>query len=212
MGERALERARTRYAKTTTGQGIQGILDQVLSASPGPVPGYEEPIPITRKQQYGRVSLDEAITRELGYLQDETHKTGKEYMTLLAQGGNMLLGTWSSGKTSTKISLSKEMRRIFEDHEEGTLCLLHSHPNNSGFSGVDMAIMCQYPSIKTMGLVLQNEVRCFMAIGDGRRLETREALIGLVNFVAGLTGRSVKEMLDRLRAKYGWSGKYEGKE
>jgi hypothetical protein len=54
------------------------------------------------------LSLDEAINRELGYLQDETHKTGKEYMTLMAHGGNMLLGTWSSGKTSTKIFLSKK--------------------------------------------------------------------------------------------------------
>jgi hypothetical protein len=110
---------------------IQGILDQALSASPGPVPWYEEPIPITRKQGYGRLSLDEAIHRELGYLQGETRKTGKEYMNLMVQGGNRLLGTWSSGKTSTKISLSKEIKDMLKSKEAGTLYLLHSHPNNS---------------------------------------------------------------------------------
>ncbi|MHB9293235.1 hypothetical protein Holit_02356 [Hollandina sp. SP2] len=62
-----------------------------------------------------------------------------------------------------------------------------------------------------MGLVLWNKDRCFMAIGDGQRLETREALTGLVNFVAELGESSVKEMLERLREKYGWSGRYEGK-
>ncbi|MDR0722042.1 MAG: phage head morphogenesis protein [Treponema sp.] len=154
IGEQALEGARNRYAKTTTGQGIQGILDQALSAVPGPPSPYEVPILITRNQKYARLSLDEAIHRELGYLQDETRKTGKEYMTLMAQGGNRLLGTWSSGKTSTKIFLSEEIRYILKAQGTGTLCLLHSHPNNSGFSDADMAIMCKYPSIKMMGLVL----------------------------------------------------------
>jgi hypothetical protein len=135
-----------------------------------------------------------------------------EYMTLVAQGGNRLLGTWSSGKTSTKIFLSKEMKRILRTERKGTLYLLHSHPNDLGFSDADMAIMCRYPSIKMMGLVLPNNVRCFIAIGDGQRLETREALTGLVNFVAELAESSVKEMLDRLREKYGWSCRYEGKE
>jgi hypothetical protein len=170
------------------------------------------PIRITRKQGYGRLRLDEAIHRELGYLQDETRKTGKEYMSLMEQGGKLLLGTWSSGKNKTKIFLSKEMRRILENHGNGTLYLLHSHPNNSGFSGADMAIMCRYPSIQMMGLVLPNNARCFIAIGDGQRLETREALTGLVRFVDGLKGCSVKERLDRLREQYGWSGRYAGTE
>jgi uncharacterized protein (DUF2132 family) len=51
-----------------------------------------------------------------------------------------------------------------------------------------------------------------MAVGDGQRLETREALTGLVRFVDGLKGCSLKERLDRLREKYGWSGRYERKE
>jgi hypothetical protein len=63
-----------------------------------------------------------------------------------------------------------------------------------------------------MGLVLWNKDRCFMAVGYGQRLETREALTGLVNFVTELGEISVKEMLDRLRVKYGWRCRYEGKE
>jgi hypothetical protein len=51
-----------------------------------------------------------------------------------------------------------------------------------------------------------------MAIGEGQRLETREVFTGLVRFVDGLKGCSVKERLDRFREKYGWSGRYEGKE
>jgi hypothetical protein len=63
--------------------------------------------------------------------------------------------------------------------------------------------MCHYPSIKMMGLVLQNEARCFIAIGSGQRLETREALTGLIDFIAELKGYWVKERLDCLREKYG---------
>jgi hypothetical protein len=201
---------RNRYAKTIGEQG--GILDQALTATPGPPSSYEVPILITRKQKYGRLRLDEAIHRELGYLQDETRKTGKEYMTLLAQSGNTLLGTWSSGKTTTKIFRSKEMKRILKTQGKGTLCLLHSHPNNSGFSDADMAIMCHYPSIKTMGLVMYNKDMCFMAIGEGQRLETMEALTGLIDFVAGLKGCSIKKKLECLREEYGWSCRYEGNE
>jgi hypothetical protein len=214
--EHKLQAARNRY-ETITRQAVKPItptqLDQALSAVPGPAtPQYEAPILINRNQTYTRLSLDEAIHRELGYLQSETHKTGKEYMTLMAQGGNRLLGTWSSDKSKTKIFLSKEMKRILISQGKGTLYLLHSHPNNSGFSYADMAIMCHYPSIKTMGLVLQNKARCFMAIGDGQRLETGEALTGLIDFVAELTGISVKEGLDSLGKEYGWSCRYEGKE
>jgi hypothetical protein len=71
--------------------------------------------------------------------------------------------------------------------------------------------MCHYPSIKTMGLVLPNNARCFIAIGDGQRLETREALTGLVNFVTELAEISVKDALESLGGKYGWRCRYEGK-
>jgi hypothetical protein len=63
-----------------------------------------------------------------------------------------------------------------------------------------------------MGLILENNARCFIAIGDGQRLETGETLTGFVNFVAELAEISVKEVLESLREKYGWSGRYEGKE
>ena len=76
--EQRLKEARKRYKRTIQEQTAHGIRDQALSAAPGPPSSYEEPIPLTRKQTYGRLNLDEAIHRELGYLQDKTRKTGKE--------------------------------------------------------------------------------------------------------------------------------------
>jgi hypothetical protein len=204
MGEQVLEGARNRYAKTTTGQGIQGILDQALSATPEPVPGYEEPIPITRKQSYRRVSLDDAMNRELSYLQDETHKTGKEYMSLMVQGGTRLLGTWSSGKTSTKISLSDDIRHILRTEGKGTLYLLHSHPDNTFFSANDLAIMCCYESIAEMKVILSNRKVYALSVGEGERLKTGEELTNLFKFISGLKGLANEEKLHRIKNQYRW--------
>jgi hypothetical protein len=44
------------------------MFDQALNAIPGPSSPYEKPMLIARKQGYDRLSLDEAINRELGYL------------------------------------------------------------------------------------------------------------------------------------------------
>lgn len=185
------------------------MLDQALSAAPGPAtPQYEAPILIKRNQQYTRLSLDEAIHRELGYLQGETHKTGKEYMTLMAQGGNRLLGTWSSGKTRTKIFLSDDIRHILENHGEGTLCLLHSHPNNTIFSVGDLAIMNHYESIGNMKLVLSNGKKYSLAIEDGKRLHD-EDFAELVEFMDEINDPDKNlfnaDKLRRIKEKYNWS-------
>jgi hypothetical protein len=205
MGAQALEGARNRYAKTTTGQTIQGILDQALSAAPGPPSPYEKPILITRKQTYDRLSLDEAIHRELGYLQDETRKTGKEYMSLVVQGGNRLLGTWSSGKTSTKIFLADEIRHILRTQGRGTLYLLHSHPNNTFFSANDLAIMCCYESIAEMKVILSNGDVYVLSVGEGERLKTGEELADLFKVMDGLKGLTNEEKLHRIKKQYRWS-------
>jgi hypothetical protein len=201
--EHKLQAARNRYIK----QAAQGMLDQALSAVPGPAtPQYEVPILINRNQTYTRLSLDEAIHRELGYLQSETHKTGKEYMTLMAQGGNRLLGTWSSGKTKTKISLSEEIRHILRTQGKGTLCLLHSHPNNSGFSSADMAIMCRYESLAIMKVILLDGKVYSVAIGTGTRLklETDEEKAEFIRFIKSLNGLSERERIETIRDRYGW--------
>jgi hypothetical protein len=210
--EHKLQEAQNRY-ETITRQAVKPMaptqLDQALSAVPGPaVPQYEAPILINRNQTYTRLNLDEAIHRELGYLQGETHKTGKEYMTLMVQGGNRLLGTWSSGKTRTKIFLSDDIRHILRTQGKGTLCLLHSHPNNTIFSVGDLAIMNHYESIGNMKLVLANGKRYSLAIEDGKRLHA-EDFAELVEFMDEINdvdkNLSHEDKVRRIKEKYNWS-------
>ena len=125
-------------------------------------------------------------------------------MSLLAQGGNRLLGTWSSGKTSTKIFLSDEMRYILQSQGKGTLCLLHSHPDNTFFSVNDLAIMCRYESIAEMQVILSHRKVHALSVGDGERLKTGEALADLFKFMDGLKGLANEEKLYRIKEQYRW--------
>jgi hypothetical protein len=206
--EQTLQEAEKRYERRIQEQATDGIaplkIDQALSAGLRPPSLYETPILITRNQKYTRLSLDEAIHRELGYLQDETRKTGTEYMSLMEQGGKLLLGTWSSGKTNTKIFLSDEIRHILKAQGNGTLYLLHSHPDNTFFSANDLAIMCRYESIAQMQVILLNRRVHAVLVGEGERLKTGEELAELFKFMNSLKGFTNEENLHHIKKRYRW--------
>ncbi|GHV78627.1 hypothetical protein AGMMS49944_04180 [Spirochaetia bacterium] len=154
--------------------GISGEDELSGQKKPASEPIPEKPAARSTKTGIKKDIIPAGILLVLNEILTAGQKNGKENMKVMTSDGTVLAFQSGEGADGNhRIQLTDKNMSVLKSLPDNTVSISHNHSTGEGFSGEDLALLCDFHSLKEIRVIGHNGMTYAMIVGEGQRPEAK---------------------------------------